>query len=135
VKNWKTNKTAILLGIVIFILFTGSVAVVVLSKHHFSSGRYAEVYQDGNLIKTIDLTKVTESYTFTVKGENGEENVIEVKDGEIGIISASCPDHVCVNMGFIRDGAMPITCLPNHLVIKVTDTEKTAEDVIDGVAQ
>lgn len=131
-KKIKQDKTVIFLCVIIVLLFLGSAVAIWIGRNNSSEGKYAEIYQNGELIQTIDLNTVTEEYTFTVNGEDGEENLIRVREGEIGIVSASCPDHICVNMGFISDGAMPITCLPNHIVIKVTDGDKG--ETIDGVA-
>lgn len=79
----------------------------------------AEIYQNGELTQSISLNEVTESYTFVVHGENGCENEIEVRPGSIGIVSASCPDKVCVNQGFVDNSLLPIVCLPNNVVIQV----------------
>ena len=79
----------------------------------------AEIYQNGTLYESISLNTVTEPYTFVVYGENGCENEVEVRPGSIGIISASCPDKVCVNQGFADDSLLPIVCLPNNVVIQV----------------
>lgn len=85
----------------------------------------AEVYQNGNLIASIPLNDVDESYTFTVRAEDGGSNVIEVRQGAIGIITADCPDRICVQQGFISNSALPITCLPHRLVIQIRKENMT----------
>lgn len=88
----------------------------------------AEVYQDGVLLRRISLSEVKAPYQFTVKGKDGCENVIEVRPGSIAIVSASCPDKLCVHMGSRSDSLLPIVCLPNHLVIRLhreSDEEET----------
>lgn len=80
---------------------------------------WAEIYQKGELICRISLNEVTEPYTFTVTGDNGCTNEISVQNNSIGIVKASCPDKLCVHQGFISSSLLPITCLPNHLVIQV----------------
>ena len=89
----------------------------------------ADIYQDGILIECIDLSAVTESYRFTITGENNCRNEIEVRPGGIGIISADCPDKLCVHQGFITSNLLPITCLPNRLVIQIR-TEEITTDII-----
>lgn len=131
-KKAKEYKTILILCVIIAAVLSASLAAVWLSRRNTAKNKYANVYQNGNLIHTIDLTAVENTYTFTVKGKDGEENVIEVRNGEIGIISASCPDHVCVKMGFISNGAIPITCLPNHVVIEIGDAAN--RQTLDGVA-
>ena len=86
----------------------------------------AYIYQNGNLVQSISLWDVTEAYRITIKGENNAENEIEVRPGSIGMISASCPDKLCVHQGFIDNSLLPVTCLPNRLVIQVR-TEKISQ--------
>ena len=77
----------------------------------------ADIFQDGILIKTIYLGDIRERQVFSVTGESGCFNEIEVQTGSIAILSADCPDRLCVRQGAIRDSRLPITCLPNRLVI------------------
>lgn len=89
----------------------------------------AEIYLDGECIETIDLSQVTEPYSFTVKGRVGE-NIISVEPDRICVSEADCPDQVCVHQGWEATTAKPIICLPNRLVIRLVSSE---EPEIDGV--
>lgn len=98
---------------------------------------YADIYQDGELLQSIPLSTVTDSFSFTLSDDQGDFNTICVEAGRIGILSASCPDKLCVRQGFINSSLLPITCLPNHLVIQIhqeTDrkeaTDNTTPDII-----
>ncbi|MCX7715781.1 MAG: NusG domain II-containing protein [Clostridia bacterium] len=84
--------------------------------------KIAKIYHNGECIKTIDLNAVSEPYEFTVETEHGK-NTVRVEFGRIRIVDASCPDHICVNQGWISDGTAPIVCLPNKLVIKIEKQE------------
>ena len=88
----------------------------------------ADIFQNGILIMSIPLAEETESRTFTVEGDNGCVNEIEIRPGSIGIISADCPDKLCVGQGFISDTRLPITCLPNRLVIQLRPVSSGDED-------
>lgn len=132
-KSFVKNRAALVLAGLIVIILLASVAGFLFLNAGGRSGTVAEIYQDGKLIKTIHLDTVTEDYSFTVSGEDGVYNVVEVHHGEIGIIEASCPDGLCINMGFIHSSAMPVTCLPNKLVIKIVN-ESDSADAVDGVA-
>ena len=79
----------------------------------------ADIYQDGNLIMSIPLEDIPVSRSFTVESADGGTNRIEIRSGSIGILSADCPDKLCVKQGFIKDSRLPITCLPNKLVIRL----------------
>ena len=132
-KIYLKNRTALVLSALIVLILLGSIAAFLFLNTGGPTGTIAEIYQDGQLIKTIDLNSVTEDYSFTVSGENGAYNVVDVHHGEIGIAEASCPDGLCINMGFIHSSAMPVPCLPIKLVIRIV-TESDSADKVDGVA-
>lgn len=87
------------------------VGFIILSRHITS--HIAVVYQDGKEIATIDLSRVTESYTIPLDG-----NVILVEPGAIRMQSADCPDQICVHQGTLHDTGR-IVCLPNHVLIEM----------------
>ncbi len=118
------SKTTYLLVLLILLIFLGSLtAIFVLSVKKPAQGTHliANVYLDGTLIRSIDLSLITESYTFSVSGEDGAYNEIAVEPGKIAILHASCPDKLCVHQGFISSPLLPIICLPNRLVIRITE--------------
>ena len=78
----------------------------------------AYIYSKGALIETIDLDAVTIPYEFTVETDLGN-NTIYVEHGGIQVVSADCPDQICVHQGIIHDSAVPIVCLPHQLVIQI----------------
>lgn len=84
-----------------------------------------EIYQNGERIQSIALSRVSETYSFTVSGESGAYNLVEVSPDGVRISEASCPDKLCVHQGALPGSLLPITCLPNRLVIRLTDTGRT----------
>lgn len=121
-KENPANKKAVI-GFIAFIMLLLLVSVVCIFLMNNATGKSytAYLYQDGILLQTIDLSTVTEEYQLTVASPDGGTNLIEVHPHEIAIIDASCPDHVCVKQGFIRNSMLPITCLPNKLVIQLQE--------------
>lgn len=118
--NWKSEqRRAFALLIVILILLLGAAFFLFYSFSRPNAGYVARISQDGRLLHEIDLEKVTETYTLRIEGDDGAYNVIEVRPGSIGMIEASCPDHLCIHMGFIQNDALPVTCLPNRVVIQI----------------
>lgn len=110
--------------IIIFVLIISLCAVVwFLMSNAFSDGSTVGIYQNGELIEKIDLNCVTTDREITVDGENGS-NVILVSHGKIKMLSAQCPDKVCVNYGELEHGGTPIVCLPNKIVIKWENSEQ-----------
>lgn len=82
----------------------------------YDNGSLVGIYQDGELLYEIDLSKVIEPYELTVE-YNGNKNIILVEHNDISVIDADCPDHVCIEHGSLGDKT-PIVCLPNRLVIE-----------------
>lgn len=74
-----------------------------------------EIVQDEEVLHRINLSQA-EDQTIKVEYE-GRVNKIEIKDHQIHMLEAECPDHTCINMGWL-DSTAPIVCLPNHLVIR-----------------
>ena len=126
--------TAVLLAVAVF-----SCVWIYVSWHQHrpdDQALYADLYQNGELLQTIRLDTVPGEYTFEVKGEAGATNTICVRPGSIAIVSASCPDQICVHQGFISNSLLPITCLPNSLVIRVREehpTDISVTQMPDGV--
>lgn len=122
-----TKRAAALIGAFLLILSAASLIYILLPANG-ETGYIADIYQNGELLASISLADVQENYTFTVTGDNGCRNQVEVRPGSIGIISADCPDKLCVHQGFISDSRLPVTCLPNRLVIRLRPAENPAGD-------
>lgn len=124
----KTNRilTAVTAGV---LAVSALLCVIILNTHR--NDKTAKIYQDGKLIYSIDIDKVSKPYTIRVDGRHGAYNIIEVRNGSIGITEASCPDKICINTGFISDGVIPVCCMPNKLVIKI----EGGSDTPDAAAQ
>ncbi|HIQ98884.1 MAG TPA: NusG domain II-containing protein [Candidatus Scybalocola faecavium] len=116
--------------LIVIILAAAGIGAIFLLQNIHPDGRIARIYHHGECIETIDLDQVREAYEFTVAGENGAYNTIRVEPGRIAIIQASCPDKVCVHMGYISDSAAPITCLPNEVVIRITGKDTDGPDAV-----
>lgn len=117
---------------VIAVIF--AVAVGALLWQHLSKkdAVIAEIYVEGRCERTIDLSEVTEPETFKVVGAIGTNTVL-VEPGRICITEADCPDHVCIQMGWLSaEQQMPIVCLPNKVVIQLAE-ETESHTGIDGV--
>lgn len=116
-------KVLIIIAAVIFAIgIAGSIIVLNAPEKDI-----AVIRRDDKILYTIDL-KTAEDKTFDVE-YSGSKNTIEIKDGRIRVKDADCPDKVCVKTGWLSSSAIPIVCLPNHLVIEFKDSGK-----IDAVA-
>ncbi len=97
--------------------------------HKDQPEKIAQIYQGDQLLYQIDLSQVTESYTITITGDDGEENVVLVEPNQISMQSANCADALCVKQGKISDGLLPIVCLPNKIRITIISEEEASYDV------
>ena len=122
----RANPAAFLIGAVLILLSAASLIFILLPKSQ-ENGFTADIYQNGNLIASISLDEVREPYRFTVTGDGNCSNEIEIRPGSIGIISANCPDKLCVHQGFISDSRLPITCLPTRLLIRLRPESDSSE--------
>ena len=84
-------------------------------------GTVVQVIQDGTVIREIDLSRVSQEYSFEVEGPEGGSNTVLVQPGRICISEADCPDRICVHQGWLTDQPVPIVCLPHRLVIALKD--------------
>ena len=122
---------SILLGLVFLLCL---VFIFLYPSLHKTGGLTAHIYQDGKQIHSIDLSLVTAPYELTVTDKNGNYNLIEIRPGSIGITDASCPDKLCVHMGFQETSLLPITCLPNNLVIRLERQESSLDGVTGNLS-
>lgn len=89
------------------------------------AGNTADVYIDGRLVQTIDMT-VDDAYEFST--DRGS-NMVVVESEKIRVSDADCPDKVCVNMGWKSRRGETITCLPHKLVIEIQGGKERDIDV------
>ncbi len=114
---------------VVVAVIAGAASIYTLG--HRTHGLIAGVYQDGVLIRTIDMTEVTEPYEFTIT-DGDHYNTVRVTPDSISIIDASCPDKTCILHGPLGDGA-PIVCLPNRVVIRWENSDDPEYDAVIGM--
>ena len=104
--------------------------------HHKQPEKIARIYQQDNLLYEIDLSTVKKSYTLTIDGENGAENVILVEPNQISMQSATCPDHLCVKQGAISDAFCPSSvcrttfAFPLHLTRRGLTMSKSVKHLV-----
>lgn len=63
----------------------------------------------------------------------GDTNVCEIKDKKVSMISADCPDQLCIHQRTIQLQGETIVCLPNKVVLEITGTRQTDQEALDGV--
>ena len=107
------------IGIIIAVIFALGVAgsILVLTSPEENTVR---IVSDGEVLYSIDLSTADDRVIEIPYGEHS--NTVEIKDHRIRMKDADCPDQTCVNTGWLTSSAMPIVCLPHHLVIEFADS-------------
>ena len=113
----------ILVGILL-LLCLGVYGFFQLNKEE---GGQVVVKVDGVITDTYDLSQDGE---YTIKSANGQMNTFRIKDEQVDMIDASCPDKLCVNQHDIHYNHETIVCLPNLVVLEVISEEENDIDVI-----
>ncbi len=107
-------------------------AAILLPSYFAASSKKdltAVVMQNGEEVKEIALSDITEAYTFTL---NTDPSVtIAVEPGCIYYASADCPDKVCVKTGKLTKAGDTAACLPSKTLIVIRGTaEKGQPDIL-----
>lgn len=118
------NKHLIIIFCAVFVICS---AVALFLFLHKPIRTTANIYVDGCLVKSIDLSQVNEGYSFDISSQGGKNTVL-VEHGKICITDADCPDKVCVKTGWARSG-MPVVCLPHKVVIELTAISEEIDSV------
>ncbi len=77
----------------------------------------AEIVVDGEVVERIPLFGAPREVTVRA---GGGFNLVRVGDGRAAVISADCPDLVCVKNGEISRPGEGSVCLPHKLVVRIT---------------
>ena len=122
----KSGKRDLYLILILALMGIGLLVVFLGIK---PSGSRLKVLVDGTEVGEYSLAV---DGRFVIEGVNGGTNVLVIEDGHAYMDEASCPDHLCMNMGQISKDGQSIICLPNKVVVEVASDNKSE---IDAVAQ
>ena len=113
-ESGKRKRDALLL---IFLLAgAAAIFIILFAVRGCGSGRKAVIKVDGNIIRECDINR---DETIEVSGYNGGHNIVVIKDGQVSVTDADCPDKVCVDTGKINAPGQTIVCLPHRVVVEV----------------
>jgi hypothetical protein len=86
----------------------------------------AEVWQNGKLVRVINLGTLPSPIKFELNGAYHSKVVAE--KGRIRFEWADCPDNVCVHTGWLTRAGQTAACVPNRSLIKVVGASE--QDVV-----
>ena len=111
------------------------VTVNIFLLYYFSRGltapkeSVAEIYSDNVLVGEYKL-KIGYEDEFSVKTKDGKGyNLIKIKNDQVWVKDANCPDKICIHQGEINSEGQIIACLPNKMMIKIRSSSFDEDDI------
>jgi hypothetical protein len=92
-------------------------------------GQTAHITDGDGVVHELPLDSSKRMEITTALGSN----TVEVADGQIRVVDATCKNKDCVHQGAISSPGQTIVCLPNRLVIRIEDTDSNGDDEHGGV--
>ena len=102
----------VVVGVVVLCLILAGLAI-----NYFMPAGSAVITVDN---KEYEIVSLDENKKITVENEYGK-NVIIIKDGQVFMEGADCPDKTCVKQGKIMKTGQSIVCLPHRLTITISE--------------
>ena len=111
--------------ILIGVLLVGAILIAGALFMTRKQGKTVVVSVDSKEVASFPLDKDVE---YEIEGYEGGRNFLVIKDGIAYMSDASCPDHLCMHMGQIKDAGQSIICLPNRVVIEIKGGKPDQEE-------
>jgi hypothetical protein len=93
-----------------------------------AAGAAAEVWQDGKLVRTVNLNEISSPIEFELIGQYHDKIIAE--KGRIRFEQADCPDKTCVHTGWISRPGQVAACVPNRVLIKIVGADSEQDVVV-----
>ncbi len=118
----------IIIAILMLLSFVPEIVFTVVVGRDYNS-TYAEITIAGELQKTIPLTDHSGEEIIEFKSKYGT-NIVKINDDNIGIIDATCHDHICMNPEYIKNPGQSLVCLPNKFMIEIKGQKSNDDEEI-----
>ena len=114
--------------VLFFIILIGAMAGLYLFlTSRNTENRFVVISSEGQVVLHIDLETASEDPIVIFDSHYGQ-NIIRVRNGEIFVEDADCPDRICVSHGPLTADGTPIICLPHQLVIRWADGNEEVDN-------
>lgn len=121
----KDKKTANDLLLIAGAILIALIALIICNqyKKRTTENAYVVIEINGEEIGRYSLN---ENRELELETYNGGSNIVVIKDNEVTVTEASCPDKICVNHKAIKYNGETIICLPNRMTLTIESAgEKT----------
>lgn len=92
------------------------------------NGEELIVYQGSDVYGTYSLRE--NQKIEIVNQEKKLTNILVIEDGEAYMLSANCPDGLCMKQGKIKNSGDKIICLPNQIIVLIEGKKDLQYDAI-----
>jgi len=118
--------------LIVFILLGSFLILTGFQVLGFGNGQsYAQIEIFGEPYQKISIGDNGPSIIVEAPGMLGK-SIIEVDKDRVRVVSSPCPDKDCVRQGWISKPGQMLVCLPNKVVVKITN--QNVEQDTDAVS-
>jgi len=123
---YKTSKfDAILISLVLFLSVVSILWFTGTRIRQLSEPITVLIYQKDRLLEEVKLENDN-----LISILNGRMQ-IEIRNNRVRVVKSDCPQHICMNTGWVKYSGKSIVCVPNRVIIEL---KSTAEPFLDAVA-
>lgn len=106
------------------------IVLIIFAILNYIISKYVFIKKKNNIVVWNNNKRITEingevidinkDMIFKIETDNGEYNVIEIKDKKVRCIDANCPDKICVSHGILNKDIDndQIVCAPHKVLIQ-----------------
>ena len=109
--------------LVAVILVLAGIGFLIYTNLGRQTAGIVKVTVDGELFGTYSLEREQEI-------KINDTNYLMIKDGQVDMIEADCPDQICVDHKTISRNKETIVCLPNKVVVEIVGGEDAEIDAV-----
>jgi len=95
------------------------IAVLIMQFAPSADSKTMLITVDGEEYKRVTIDEETYE-SFTIETEHGQNSVV-IENGYINVVSADCPNQICVNTKEAYTAGDVIVCLPHKVVIEIVE--------------
>lgn len=104
------------------------IACFFFRQYTSKAGKSVTITVDGQVYDTYFLTEEMQKIPIEIAGK--VTNTLEISGGQAKMVKANCPDKLCMHQKAISKQGETIVCLPNKIVVEVSNGDEAPLDSI-----
>ncbi|MFH1776851.1 MAG: NusG domain II-containing protein [Candidatus Omnitrophota bacterium] len=124
--DWcKITRLDVIIIVLILVSSVFSIFRISPSRKYYPKGlAKVRIYVNDRLFST---NKLSEDKMINLPIDKMQ---VEVKRGRVRVVRADCPEHVCMNMGWIKYPDQTIVCVPNKVLVEIVSADVPFLDAV-----